>query len=69
MKNKFYILIIFFLVFFKNTLLADNLFIEAKNISINKNNETSIFEKDVLVRTGNNSTIEAQFAEYNKDTK
>ncbi len=66
MKNKFYILIIFFLVFFKNTLLADNLFIEAKNISINKNNETSIFEKDVLVRTGNNSTIEAQFAEYNK---
>ena len=53
MKNKFYILIIFFLVFFKNSLLADNLSIEARDISINKNNETSIFEKDVLVRTEN----------------
>ena len=66
MKNKFYILIVFFLFFFKNSLLADNLSIEARDISINKNNETSIFEKDVLVRTENNSTIKAQFAEYNK---
>ena len=48
MKNKF-LLSIFFLIFIKSTLYAESLLIEAKNISIDKKTQTSIFEKDVLV--------------------
>ena len=48
MRNSF---IIFFLSFCLNTYsLAENIFIEAKNISLDKNKETTIFEKDVIVK-------------------
>ena len=68
MKNKFF-LIIFFLIFIKNTLYAENLLIEAKSVSIDKNTQTSIFKEDVIVKTDDNNTIKSQYAEYNKKSK
>ncbi len=68
MKNKFF-LSIFFLIFIKNTLYAENLLIEAKSVSIDKNTQTSIFKEDVIVKTDDNNTIKSQYAEYNKKSK
>ena len=68
MKNKFF-LSIFFLIFIKNTLYAENLLIEAKSVSIDKNTQTSIFKENVIVKTDDNNTIKSQFAEYNKKLK
>ena len=45
---------------------AENLVIEAKNISLDKNKETSIFEKEVIVKTDDNKIIKSDYAEYNK---
>ena len=64
MKNK--ILIIFLSFFFNSFLNADNLTIQAKNISLDKNKEISIFEKEVVVKTKNNKIIKSDYAEYNK---
>ena len=47
-------------------LCAENLFIQSKNISIDKNKEVSIFKNDVLIKTQEKSTIKADYAEYNK---
>ncbi len=67
MKNKFFII---FLSFFLNSFLnAENLVIEAKNISLDKNKETSIFEKEVVVKTKDNKIIKSDYAEYNKKKK
>ena len=67
MKNK--ISIIFILYFlFQIDLSAENLKIESKKITINKNNQTSIFEDEVLIITSDNKTIKSDFAEYNKST-
>ena len=64
MKNK--IITFFFLIIINNAAAAENLFIEAKNITINKESQISIFENDVLVKTQDNNTIKSDFAEYNK---
>ena len=45
---------------------ADNLTIQAKNISLDKNKEISIFEKEVVVKTENNKIIKSDYAEYSK---
>ncbi len=64
MRNSF---IIFFLSFFLTSYsLAENIFIEAKNISLDKNKETTIFEKDVVVKTDTGDVIKSEFAEYNR---
>ncbi len=68
MKNRFF-LSIFFLIFIKNVLHAENLLIEAKSVSIDKNTQTSIFKQDVIVKTDDNNTIKSQYAEYNKKLK
>ena len=63
MKNK---LIIFFLFFLScKELFAENIFIEAKNISLDKDKTTSIFENEVVVKT-QNKIIKSDFAKYNK---
>ena len=57
MKNK----IVFFLFFllFKSNLFADNLFIQAKDITIDKNKETTIFNNEVkIVSKKNNFFLE-----------
>ena len=64
MKNK--IFIIFLSFFFNSFLNADNLTIQAKNISLDKNKEISIFEREVVVKTENDKIIKSDYAEYSK---
>ena len=63
MKNKF--LLIFITIFLSTKLFAENIFIEAKNISLDKEKEISIFRNDVTVKTIDKK-ITSQYAEYNK---
>ena len=67
MKNK--LIIIFFLKLFFFPAIADNLKIESKKISIDKNKEVTIFENQVMVITKDNNKIESNFAKLNKRTK
>ena len=61
MKNS--IIIILFLLF-KN-LYAENISIEANNISLDNNDSSSIFENEVVVKT-KDKVIYSDFAKYNK---
>ena len=65
MKNK----IIFFLIFlfYSFPSLSENLFIEAKNISLNKKNKTTVFIDEVSVRTEDGVRITSNYAEYDKE--
>ena len=67
MKNK--LLIIFLLNLFFFPTWAENLKIESKKISIDKNKEVTIFENQVIAITKDNNKIESNFAELNKKTK
>ena len=60
------ILITIFLFFFSLDLFAENLNIEFKNITLDKDQETSIFEGGVVIKTKDNNIIKSEFAEYNK---
>ena len=64
MKNKIFFLLILTLQIVN--VKAETLFIQSKNISLDKNNEISVFENDVLVKTDNENTIKSDYAEYNK---
>ena len=64
MKNRF--LILLFVVFFSNKSFADNILIQSKKITLDKNKEVSIFEEEVLVQTEENSKITSDYAEYDK---
>ena len=69
MKNKFlFVIFISFLIFLTNVTFADNLYIESKNLLLDKNKKVSIFENEVFIRTENNSTITSEYAEYNKES-
>ena len=65
MKSK--ILLIIFTFFFNQILIAENIKISAKNITIDKNKKTSIFENEVSVLTAEGDVIKSDLAEYNKD--
>ena len=64
MKNNF--IIILFLFLLSADLNAENLLIKSKNITLEKNKEISIFEKEVFIKTEDNNTIISDYAEYNK---
>ncbi len=64
MKNKIFFFLILTLQIVN--VKAETLFIQSKNISLDKNNEISVFENDVLVKTDNENTIKSDYAEYNK---
>ncbi len=64
MKNNYFIF--FFSIIFFTELYAESLFIQSKNISIDKNKEVSIFENEVVIKTQEQSTIKADYAEYDK---
>ena len=69
MKNKFlFFIFISFLIFLTNVTFADNLYIESKNLLLDKNKRVSIFENEVFIRTESNSTITSEYAEYNKES-
>ena len=65
MRNSILIFIIFFLYLVKNV-SAENINIQSKNIILDKNKETSIFQNEVVIKTKNESTIKSDYAEYNK---
>ena len=64
MKNS--IFIPFFLICLFDIAYAENLFIQSKKISIDKEREVSIFEDDVFAKTENDNTIKSDYAEYDK---
>ena len=64
MKNKLFLLILFFIVNLKA--YAENILIEAEKISIDKVNEISIFEGNVVVTTSEKEKIEGNYAKYDK---
>ena len=63
MKNKF--LIIFITFFLATFLHAEDLFIEAKDITLNKDKKTTIFKNSVSVKT-KDKIISSEFAEFDK---
>tara|TARA_E500000178_G_scaffold10413_1_gene10187 strand:+ start:8189 stop:10588 length:2400 start_codon:yes stop_codon:yes gene_type:complete len=63
MKNNFKIF--FFFIYFSSNVFAEDISISAKNVSIDKIREVSIFKKEVVVKT-ENKTIESEFVEYSK---
>ena len=65
MKNK--ILVIFFLVLSTTKSFSENLFIEAKNISIDKKNNKTIFDKEVKITTEDKNVIKSNYVEYDKN--
>ena len=67
MKSKF--IIIFFLFWPYSIALSENLFIESKNISIDKKNELTVFRDDVVAKTKDNYVIKSQYGEYSKKNK
>ena len=65
MRNKFYIFIIS--IFFYSNAYSEDLKIESKEITLDKNNNTSIFENRVVITTSDGKKIVSDFAEYNKN--
>ena len=65
MKSNFIKLITIFYLFFGNS-FAENILIEAKKISLDKKNQTTIFEEDVNVLTLQGNNIKSDYATYNK---
>tara|TARA_B100000886_G_scaffold338063_1_gene300111 strand:+ start:200 stop:2596 length:2397 start_codon:yes stop_codon:yes gene_type:complete len=63
MKNNF--IIFLFLIFCNTKLIAENILIEAKNITLSKENKISIFEKDVIVTT-KNGVINSEYVKHDK---
>jgi LPS-assembly protein len=61
MKSKFFLII--FSIFFLKYAHAENISIVSKNISIDKDQEITVFEDDVIVKT-KNKTIESDFVKY-----
>ncbi len=66
MKNR--ILLFSFLLFYNLNLFAETILIEAKNISLDKNQNLSFFENEVKVKTEDGYIIKSDSAEYNKET-
>ena len=64
MKNKILLFFIFFLL--KNNVFAEDLLIQAKDIILDKNKETSVFKNDVSIITEEKSTIKSNYAEFDR---
>ena len=64
MKNSF--LILYFFSILTSVLFAESVQIQSKNITLDKNKEFSIFEKDVVIVTEQKDTIKSDYAEYRK---
>ena len=64
MKNKLFLFVFF--IFYNSLAVAENISIQAKNITIDKKKQITIFENEVNIKTDNNNTIKSNYAEYNK---
>ena len=65
MKNKLHIIFILFLFLF-STANAENLIIEAKSISLDKSNNTSIFKDGVIIKTSDDKILKSDYVKYDK---
>ena len=63
MKSK-NIIHLFTFLFFSNA-FAENIQIQAKNITLDKDKVTTVFENDVVIKT-KNKIIKSQYLKYNK---
>ncbi len=63
MKNNFFLIL--FIILFSKVSLADDLSIEAKNIKIDKKNQVTIFENNVIINDKKN-LIKSDYAKYDK---
>ena len=67
MKNKIFIIIAILVSFLSNKyVFAENVSIISKNISIDKNNQKTIFVDQVTIKTKDNKTIKSNYAEHDK---
>ena len=57
------------IVFASAIVFAENINIQAENISINKDKEISIFRDNVSIQDNEFNSIKSNFAEYNKKEK
>ena len=64
MKNKFFLIL--FCIFLSTKALAQNLSIEAKKITLDKEKRVSIFENEVKIKTDKVS-IKSDYLEYDKN--
>ncbi len=64
MKNRFFVIIYFF--FIAPIVLAEEIFIQSKNITLNKESSVTVFKDEVSIKTKDNNTIKSDYAEYNK---
>ena len=64
MKSKIITIILLFFYFSQS--FAENINIQAKNISIDKDKEISIFEREVKVTTEDGLIIKSDYATYDK---
>ena len=65
MRNK--ILFSTLIFFYCIPLSAENIFIQSKNVSLNKKNQTTIFKDEVIVKTEEGISIKSDYAEYDKE--
>ena len=65
MKNN--LLISFFVLLFTQISLADELDISAKNVTIDKDNNTITFKDNIKIVDIENNIIESDYAFYNKE--
>ncbi len=65
MRNK--ILLLNLIFFYCIPLSAENIFIQSKNVSLNKKNQTTIFKDEVIVKTEDGISIKSDYAEYDKE--
>ncbi|MDC0530117.1 LptA/OstA family protein [Pelagibacteraceae bacterium] len=64
MKSK--VLIILSSIFFSTVLFGENILIESKNITLDKEKKISIFKDNVIVTTEDKNKIKSDYAEYSK---
>jgi lipopolysaccharide assembly outer membrane protein LptD (OstA) len=62
---KIKIQILFFSVLFSINLLADDIFIQAKIVSLDKDGQSSVFKNEVVVKT-KGKIIKSDYVKYNK---
>ena len=66
MKNR--LLFIFFFFIINSSIKAESINIEAKNITLDKNQKSSLFQDEVKVETKDGYIIRSDSADYNKET-
>ena len=64
MKNKFLIILFFFKI--ASNVYAEEIKIEAKDITLDKKISHQYLKNEVVIKTEDNNTIESDYLEYNK---